>query len=42
MTLPPALAIALAQIGVIAPKPPPRPDLPAPWTPKRPGEDPPF
>lgn len=44
MTLPPTLTLALSSLGVVAPKPKPapRPITPAPWTPKRPGEDSPF
>jgi len=40
--IPPALALALSQLGVIAPKPPPRPAMPAPWMPSHRGDDPPF
>lgn len=40
--IPPALALALSRLGVVAPPPTPRPTMPAPWMPKRPGDEPPF
>jgi hypothetical protein len=33
---------ALSRIGVVAPKPPPRPPQPPAWMPTRPGDEPPF